>query len=219
MLERCLESALWVFPSRLYLSCDLKGDSLSSRMDCPAHPSGSWLNYAARQAGIKEPTLLKRGIIAGLIRACHAQCCCQCALWGTGDRVAASHKLHQQPWSVPWKCKPPVPHGCRFTTGNAMVLLCRASCTFHKNHLKMTPQVLSVPYSRFFWESISVGSAVRSSQLPYGWTKLAILTRVWRNTLISPAERFYCISHTAIAYSYEIHRRLSKGPCFSSMYP
>lgn len=153
-------------------------ETLSSHMGCPAHPSGSWLHYAARQAGMKEPMLLKRGIIAGLIRACRDQCCCQCAFWG-----------QETAWL------PVTIHPCSLdqSSGNANLLtltaagsprgmLCRASFSFHRYHLKMTPQVLPVPYSRLFWESISAGSAVQLSQLPYGWTKLALLRRVWRNT-------------------------------------
>lgn len=61
-------------------------------------------------------------------------------------------------------------------------LLCPASRSFHRYQLKMTPRVLSVPYSRFFWESISAGSAVQLSQLPYGWTKMALFRRIWRST-------------------------------------
>lgn len=124
---------------------------------------------------MKEPMLLKGGIIAGLFRACHAQCCWQCAFWGTGDRVAANQKPHQQPRSVLWKCKPPVPGDCRFTMGAA--LLCQL--LFPQAPSQNDPTGL---IRTFFWEIISAGNAAQSSQLPYGWTKLALFRRVWRNT-------------------------------------
>lgn len=44
-----------------------------------------------------------------------------------GERVAASHKTHQQPCSVPWQCQPPFPGGCKFSLGNATQAACDGS--------------------------------------------------------------------------------------------
>lgn len=188
---------------------------LSSHMGCPAHPSGRWPYYAARQAGMKEPMLLKRG--DG--RFTFPEDWSGPLVW----LVTCSHPISRPPkgtlaaaLSMAGSDQPSgnVNLLSPTATGSPRGLLCCASCSFHRYHLKMTPQVLSVPYSRFFWESISAGNAVQSFQLPYGWTKLALFSRIWRNTTDFTSWKLLLYQSRSNSLSYEIHRHLSRHPCF-----
>lgn len=156
---------------------------------------------------MKEPMLLKGGIIAGLFRACHAQCCWQCAFWGTGDRVAANQKPHQQPHQSFGN----VNLLSQGTAGLPWGLLCCASCSFHRHHLKMTPQALSGPFSE---KSSQLGMLHSHPSFPMDGLNWPYSGEFGGTPLISPVERFYCICGAAIAYSYEIHRCLCRRPRF-----
>lgn len=155
------------------VSFNLGETSLSSHVDCPAHLSGSWLHYPARQAGIKEPMLLKWVIVAGLP--------CMMLLRGRerGWLQVTSHT--SSPAQSPGKVNHPSHVAARSPWVMPCRLLCNGSCFFDTYRLKVTPQVLTVSYRRFLWEITSVGRAVHSSQLPYGRTKLASF-RNQRNT-------------------------------------
>ena len=169
--------------------------SLSSHTGWPAHLSGSWLHYVARQAGIKEPMLLRRVIITRLHRAHPAWCCCWRAPRGTGERVAASHKSHQQPCPVPWKPKPLFPRSCEFALGDATQAASQRQLLFQCVLSQSDPGGFINVLWRFVWESISAGWAVHSFQFPHGWTKLASFRWVWRNTTdFTSPEVFQCNS-------------------------
>lgn len=103
-----------------------------------------------------------------------------------------------------------VNHFSHMAAGLPWVMPCRLP--FDTYGLKMTPQILSVSYSRFFWESMSVRRAVHPSQFPSWWTKLVSPRWVWRNTTNSASpEVFQVISHADIAYDCEIQRYLHRS--------
>lgn len=78
--------------------------------------------------------------------------------WEGGWPQATSHT------SIPAPSPGNVNHFSHMAAGLPWVMPRRL--LFDMYGLKMTPQILSVSYSRFFWESISVRTAVHSSQFP-----------------------------------------------------
>lgn len=212
MLETCLGSALWVFPLWLYLSCHLKGDSLSSHMGCPPHPSDRWLNYAARQAGMKEPMLLKRGDgrftfpedwsgpLVWLVTCSHP---ISCPLKGT-LAAALSMAGSDQPSGNVNLLAPTA-------TGSPRGLPAAPSIGTISKWPHRSYQYLTADFSE---KAFQLGVLSSHFSFPMDGLNWHYSAEFGGTPLISPAERFYCISHAAIACSYEIHRHLSRHPCF-----
>lgn len=210
LLERCLESSLWVFSLWLYLSCHLKGDSLSLHVGCPACPSGSEPNYAARQAGMREPMLLEGGINAGLIRACNAQWQCQCALWGTGEGWLHVTNHTSSPDQSSGNVNL-LSHVAAGSTWGCFAVPAALSIGTISKWPHWSYQYLTADFSEKASQLGVLSSHPSFSMDGLNWHYSG---EFGGTALISPAERFYCITHAAIAYSYEICRHLSRHPCF-----